>query len=147
MAQMTLCAESFTETRSAVLLAPCRPMGINFGQHRVSRLSGHQKIFLFFLFSQHFESIRSRLSGYFSITPFHLSFVCSLVPTGAGADVWRTHAIVAPGTGGQAGPPLSHPIQLQVEEEARFTGQAAIRGRACRTTCRTESAHGGAPCG
>lgn len=66
--------------------------------------------------------------------------MCSLVPTGTGVDVWRAHAIVSPGTGGQTGAPLPHPIQLQVEEEARFTGQAAIQGRARGTTCRTKSA-------
>ena len=71
----------------------------------------------------------------------------SLVPTGAGADVLGARAIVAPGTGGQTGAPLAHPVQLQVEEEARFTGQATVEGRACRTTCRARSARREATCG
>lgn len=57
----------------------------------------------------------------------------SRVLTGAGVDAWRACAIVTPGAGGQTGALLPRPIQLHVEEEARFTGQAAIRGRACCT--------------
>ncbi|KAA8583166.1 hypothetical protein FQN60_015712, partial [Etheostoma spectabile] len=63
-----------------------------------------------------------------------------------GADVWRAPTIVTPGTGGQTGPPLPHPIQLQVEEQARDAGETAIQSRACRTTCWTESANRGATC-
>lgn len=43
--RMTMCAEMFTETGSAVLLAPCRPMEMNFGQRRATTQSGHQDIF------------------------------------------------------------------------------------------------------
>lgn len=44
--RVTMCAEIFTETGSAVVLTPCRPMEMIFGQHRVTTL-------LFVLFSQH----------------------------------------------------------------------------------------------
>lgn len=76
-----------------------------------------------------------------------VTHMCLLVLTGAGANVWRTHAIVTPGTGGQTGAPLPHPVQLQVEEQARDAGETPIQSRACRTTCWTESANRGATCG
>lgn len=67
--------------------------------------------------------------------------MCLLGPTCTGVDAWRACAIVTPGTGGQAGAPLLHPIQLQMEEEARFAGQTTIQGGASFTTRRTESTH------
>lgn len=75
------------------------------------------------------------------------SYTRPSVPTCAGADVWRAHAIVTPGARGHAGAPLTHAVQLQVEEEARFAGQAAIRDGACGAACRTVSPHGGTSCG
>lgn len=67
--------------------------------------------------------------------------------TVASADVWGTLSIITSGAGGEADALLPHPIDLQVEEQARFTGKTAIQGRAQGATGWTEAIHRKATCG
>lgn len=53
--------------------------------------------------------------------------------TGAGASFWKACAVKAGRAGSHAHPDLLHPNPLQVHEEARFAGQAAIVVRAGET--------------
>ncbi|MEQ2169217.1 hypothetical protein GOODEAATRI_022899, partial [Goodea atripinnis] len=69
------------------------------------------------------------------------SLMCLSVPTDASADVGRAHAVVTSRTGGHTCPPLLDPVQLQVEEEAGFTGETAVQCRTCRTSCLTAVSH------
>lgn len=75
------------------------------------------------------------------VKPWFSNFIYLFrVPTDASADVGRAHAVVTSGTGGHARPPLLDAVQLQVEEEARLTGQTAVQRRACCTSYLTAAA-------
>lgn len=76
------------------------------------------------------HAVQSTFSGLFC---YHLLYKYSHWLTCAGVSFWGARAVKARRTGGHAHPDLLHPNPLQVHEEARLAGQAAIVVRAGQT--------------